>query len=519
MINLYLDQNLKKIKFLFFFLLLISTFLQLFLLSNYENIYSILWLLLSNLIIYFYCFYKKNILEFPLSTFSLIFVNFYSNSGAIFFKSFLLDSIDKNLYSPNFTFAYLFLFNFLLIIFHFIYKNLFFLNILKKNLRKVFFLIKLDKYNSKEYLYFIGYITIFFGAFSITYLNEFIWRTSSLGPNLLGDLLNGLKILNISPFIVLYTFKIYEYDLKKEDYLKLLIFFLAALYLSLGLNSRSVFFDIFFTGLLIYCYFVFTGIIEIKVLRFNKIFFVLLISILLSNYIDRFSNSYLQVRDYRNNINPIQNIKNHFNFFNVKKNDYLKTRNAEISSQIFREDYYEINFLNRINVVKATDNIIYAKKYLTSDQIEKIIDYEFNKIISILPGPLIAIFNPQFNKTLYFNTITSTIYKEVDRLYVGGKSNGIVFGILYLYEDFWMFLLFIFALLISFTLIDSFFISNKSYFIIIFILLYLTSGGLINVISSGSVADMLGVLIRGIPQSIILYVLICKFYQKILNFK
>jgi hypothetical protein len=209
-------------------------------------------------------------------------------------------------------------------------------------------------------LYFIGYITIFFGAFSITYLNEFIWRTSSLGPNLLGDLLNGLKILNISPFIVLYTFKIYEYDLKKEDYLKLLIFFLAALYLSLGLNSRSVFFDIFFTGLLIYCYFVFTGIIEIKVLRFNKIFFVLLISILLSNYIDRFSNSYLQVRDYRNNINPIQNIKNHFNFFNVKKNDYLKTRNAEISSQIFREDYYEINFLNRINVVKATDNIIYA---------------------------------------------------------------------------------------------------------------------------------------------------------------
>ena len=104
-------------------------------------------------------------------------------------------------------------------------------------------------------------------------------------------------------------------------------------------------------------------------------------------------------------------------------------------------------------------------------------------------------------------------------MYVGGKSNGIVFGILYLYEDFWMFLLFILALLISFTFIDSFFISNKSYFIIIFILLYLTSGGLINVISSGSVADMLGVLIRGIPQSIILYVLICKFYQKILNFK
>jgi len=121
MVNMYLDQNLKKIKFLFFFLLLISTFLQLFLLSNYENIYSILWLLLSNLIIYFYCFDKKNILEFPLSTFSLIFVNFYSNSGAFFFKSFLLDSIDKNLYSPNFTFAYLFFFNFFLVIFYFFF--------------------------------------------------------------------------------------------------------------------------------------------------------------------------------------------------------------------------------------------------------------------------------------------------------------------------------------------------------------------------------------------------------------
>lgn len=519
MISLYLDQNLKKIKFLFFFLLLISTFLQLFLIDRYENIYSILWLVLSNFIIFFYCFSKKNILEFPVSTFSLIFVNFYSNSGAIFFKSFLLDSVDENLYNPNFTFAYLFFFNFFLIVFHFIYKNLFFLQNVKKNIRKVFFYIKLDEYNKKEYLYFIGYITIFFGAFSITYLNEFIWRTSSLGPNLLGDLLNGLKVLNITPFLVLYTFKIYDYDLNKNDYLKLLIFFLAALYLSLGLNSRSVFFDIFFTGLLIYCYFIFIGLIEIKVLRFNKIFFILLISIFLSNYIDKFSNSYLQVRDYRNNINPIQNIKNHFNFFNKKNDDYLKIRSAEISSQIFREDYYEINFLNRINVVKATDNVIYAKKFLTKDQIEKIIDYELNKIISILPSPVITIFNPQFNKTLYFNTITSKIYKEVDRLYVGGKSNGVVFGILYLYEDFWMFLLFILSLLISFTLIDSFIINNKSYFIIIFILLYITSGGLINVISSGSVADMVGVLIRGIPQSIILYVLICKFYQKILRAK
>ena len=506
--------NLHKIKTLYFFILFLSILVQFLLIENYKNFYGLFFVFLSNILIIYYCFSKKNVREFPLSSFSLIFVNIYSNSGALIFKSFTLSSIDETLYNSNFTFGYLFFFNFFLILLHYIYSKSHILISLKKTFQKLFLFLKFNDYEKKEYLFFIGYLSIFFGAFSVTFFSDYIWKSSLDGPNIIGDILNGLKVLYICPFIILFTFKIYNFSLNKKDIIKILISFVLVLYLSLGLNSRSVFFDIIFSGLIIYCYFIYTNLINIKVLKVNKLFFLTIFLILLSNYVDFFSNSYLEVRKFRNNTNPIQNIKNHINFFNNNKEILLNQNMTNQNQQIFAENYYNIDFLNRINVIKATDNIIYAKQFLTKSEIEDIKNFEYNKVISILPNPVIKIFSASFNKSLYFDTITSTVYKKVDRSYVGGKSNGIVFSILYLYADFWYFLIFVVLIFITFSLLDSF-KNNEKHLIILFVFFYLTSGGLINLISSGSVADMIGSLVRGIPQSLILYLLICFLYKKV----
>jgi len=122
--------NLHKIKTLYFFILFLSILVQFLLIENYKNFYGLFFVFLSNILIIYYCFSKKNVREFPISSFSLIFVNIYSNSGALIFKSFTLSSIDETLYNSNFTFGYLFSFNFFFFFLYFIYIKFYILIIL-----------------------------------------------------------------------------------------------------------------------------------------------------------------------------------------------------------------------------------------------------------------------------------------------------------------------------------------------------------------------------------------------------
>ena len=130
------------------------------------------------------------------------------------------------------------------------------------------------------------------------------------------------------------------------------------LYISLGLNARSALFDTIVVGCLIYSFFILIGFTDIKILKFNKVFFLIVFFIFLGNAIDQFSDSYLETRAQRDITNPLQNIKNHFK--SIKRGDNQVKRNELLSNKIFREDYYPLNIINRINIVKATDNVLYA---------------------------------------------------------------------------------------------------------------------------------------------------------------
>jgi len=512
--NLYLSNNLKKIKFIFFFLLTISIIVQLIVINNYDHILSLVYLTLSNIIIYIYCFNENNLKNYPISIFSLIFTNMYSNCSAIFLKSIFLEPIDVNLYDSNFTYLYLFLFNLLLAFLHIIYKNSNFFNKLKVLLQNIFLKLNIDKTDDKNFIFFLGLSSLFLATLSVTFFGKIIYNSNSFGPNIVGDILNGTNIFFICPFIIFYTTKLYNYELTNRDKFYILISFILVIYISLGLNARSAFFDIIFVGILIYFFLLLIGNIEIKILRFNKLFFVFLFMIFLGNTIDKFSNTYLEVRGSRDITNPIENIKNHFSTFRDNK---IRNTNIEENTKIFGEDYYSLDILNRMNIIKATDNVLYAKKYLNQIQINNILDYELNQIIALIPNPIIKIFSNNFDKNKYLEfTITSKIYKEVDKFFEGGKSNGISFGILLIYQNIFISIIFILSVLICYSILDSFKIKDK-YLIILFVLLYTTSGSLINLISSGSVSDMLGTMIRIIPQGIIFYYLINVIYNKFIK--
>ena len=507
-----LESNLKKIKFLFLFLILISSLCQVFLINDFKDLYSLIFLILSNLIVLNYCFNIENLKNYPISTFSIIFTNFYSNCSALFFKSLFLEPVTGNLYNPNFTFFYLLIFNILIVVIHIFYKNLLFFNTLKKLIQKIFLFINLDKINNKEFLIFLGLFSLLIATISVTFFGSTIYSSNQFGPNIVGDILNATNVFFISPFIILFTTNIYNFKITKKNYFFIFISFILVIYLSLGLNARSAFFDILFVGILIYCFSFLIGANQIKVLRLNKIVFILIFSLLIGSYIDKFSDSYLDVRATRDITNPISNIKNHFKNFNNQKSNKVYEVTPD---RIFDENYYQINILNRINIVKATDNILFSKKYLNKDQIDKILNYELNQILALVPNPVIKIFSNSFNKNDYLQfTITSKIYRSVDKFFKGGKSNGISFGIFFIYENIFFLTLFLLSVFLCFTLLDAFKYKN-SYLIIFFVLIYSTSGSLINIISSGSLSDVIGTLIRSIPQSILFYFIIYKIFNKL----
>jgi len=241
---------------------------------------------------------------------------------------------------------------------------------------------------------------------------------------------------------------------------------------------------------------------------------MILISIFLGNNIEKFSQTYIDVRGERDTTNPINNIKNHLKTFGSKNN---KNKFIHISKEIFNENYHSINIINRLNVVKATDNVIFAKKYLKQNQIEDLLNYEKGKIISILPNPIIKIFSSNFNKGEYLEfTLTSKIYMTVDKLFRSGKNNGVVFSIIYFYQNFLFLFVFIILILITFSFLDSF-KKNNDYHVLLFILMYATSGSMINILTSGSIADLLTTLLRVIPQAIIIFSLYNYLYGKILS--
>jgi hypothetical protein len=171
----YIESNSNKIKNLSIIILILCTLIQLIILKNYDNIFSILFLFLSNLLILNYCFKKENIFNFPVSIFSIIFFNIYANGGTLFFKSILFEDLTQNLYQPNYTFFLLLVFNVVILFTHFFYTKIKFLDRVKLKINNLYRFIKIDNENKvmiKDFFILLGISTVVFAS----YIFYFFWK-------------------------------------------------------------------------------------------------------------------------------------------------------------------------------------------------------------------------------------------------------------------------------------------------------------------------------------------------------
>ena len=181
---------------------------------------------------------------------------------------------------------------------------------------------------------------------------------------------------------------------------------------------------------------------------FNKIAFKSILRILvlcilalpIANFFENLSTNLANQRTFFIDRTPIENIIEVISSISSNKNKILLMQKESATKEFFGENYYESSLLNRINILLVNDNFIYIKKNISNVQIQNFTELQKNKIISIIPQPIINLFSDNFNKRNYLSSTASIFYKEFSEDNTS-LSQGSSLISLYIIFDNWVFLI------------------------------------------------------------------------------
>jgi hypothetical protein len=398
-----------------------------------------------------------------------------------------------------------------LIICHYSYRKINLFSLIKNYFSNI--LIKLETKNNFKFNNFIGNFCFLFLILTL------FFQVRTEETSFLQNIADGLNVFTVMPLIFLLFVSIYNEAKQKhyKYYIYITIYIMSVFFYSLAINSRSFFLDKIYLILILLLFFLILGIIKITYRFFFKTLIFFIVAILIAPILNNYSEGVLNVRNLRfeNISNPTQNIYNFFeNIFNKSQIKFIDSN----SSTLFKEDYVPSSIISRINTIYTTDNIFFASKYLTSSSIQKIQDYEKNKIISLFPEFFIKIFDKDFNKKFYLeNTTNSLFYKAVESDYGGPKSVGSMFATLQIYYSYYFFIYFYPITIVWFIVADSFWLKTKRFSNLLFTIFYITAGGLTGAFAVPSISVLIGFVFRVIPQTIILYALLLWLYNSFLK--
>ena len=475
---------------------------QLFLINNLNDLYCLLILVLSNIIVIHHTLSDKIFPDYPISSTVIFFSSFINFGFVLYLRTLEQDLVTYDLKYPLKLFLLLGFYSLLIILAHkfYIVKVYNLLTVKRLNL----WIVNSGSANySKTFFYFFTvfyFIILFFfldRSDNVTIVNESIFF----------NILDGFKFLFFAPIVIYYY----------EDNKIKLAFILISLYgiLSLGFNSISALLD---PVMIIFL------IIWIKFLKSNKSmgkksFFWIILSLILAifflNQLNQLTYSYLSERQFRSERNFKQKVNSFIKNLGAKNIiERYQYNKALYEKTIFPENTYKNLIFNRINTILISDHFLFFDKYLSTNEKQQMKKYEYNKLISIIPQPLINLFTNNFNKLDYQSTVASYTYKIIDPNKFTDKSIGSLLISLWIYYGYFSFLILFLLCLPVFIICDIFY--KRKYFIIhplLIMLFYKTPGGVINFLSFESLNKLAYFMIREVPQAIILYMILYSLFK------
>ena len=334
---------------------------------------------------------------------------------------------------------------------------------------------KLINLSDVNYLIIISILIILLRIFIYDLTITPIERQSYDSKNLsiIQDISKGLGFFIYMPIILFFSKYLYDSDKFEYKFIYIGIYFIALIFISFSTNSRSIIFDPIFLILIITFVLYLFNRIKLKEYYF-RIILICILALPIANFFEKISSNLAYQRSFAIERTPIENVIEVVTSIASNENkNFLKFNQEFTTKSFFGEDYYNNSLFNRLNILLVNDNFIYIKKNISKNQIEIFKELQKNKIIAIIPQPLINLFTNNFNKRDYLYSTASIFYKKFSEddtsLSIGSSLIS-----LYIIFDKWIFLICTF-IFIPFFLIFDFFMMKKKYispYILIFFFYY-----------------------------------------------
>ena len=290
-----------------------------------------------------------------------------------------------------------------------------------------------------------------------------------------------------------------------------------------------MFFDFVFVIIMVYVFLCLLGLIKIGRYPFFKFILITALALPSLGYIEHVSNIYLLQKQKRVNTTRLENFKQTLSMLvTPSKQQEVRYKITEYDDKTYitaietKDDYFKNQIFTRFNIVQRHDFFYFISEQLTEDQIKEIKEDFAPRIISLIPQPILSLFS-DFNKMDHITFSVGSIISELfDYRYGLSMDTSSMLVDIKMYFGFFWPLAFIILSIISFTLFDSFYKYEKKIITIspiLIILFYLNGGGIINFFSVQSFATTITFLLRTLPQTIILYIILRFFYQRVVSMK
>lgn len=401
-----------------------ATLLQLAFFFTTDNLIASALLLCGAFVGLTYSVNRQLLLEYPISTLSIVGYTVFHFVVPPLGKLFDLQSINHNLRHPVLVWGYGIIGLLTLVVAHYAYRKFFICSAIRRSLANRFYR-PLHFFDTPDNLQFW-----LLGVAGVA-ANLIVLRGSHNGQvSTLASLVRPLGPLIYTPYFTAYPHLIDpRYESRRQPVrVSLIAYSILLLALAAMINSRSFMLIGFVSLAVLYGYRVVTGTVPPPRLTFRSFMALVICSWLITGPITNLAASMLIVRGSRATASPEQLLGATWDAYRsgvaVRMYEMLSRRQLRLGG--YSETYYNNIFLNRIGNVRFVDiSIAAAQGVMERGDVSYFRRSEGERIVAILPAPIIHIMHLKTDKKKVLSSSSEdTLYHLGTGMYVSSFLTG-----------------------------------------------------------------------------------------------
>lgn len=479
---------------------------QLLIDSSITNVYSTLIIAFSTLTTLAYLYWGEAYSKSPISGIVILSLLFTGLFGALLFQTLYWNPVTKYLFNPLYTFYKLALYQLVGIVSHYIY-----ITFIQVKSAPKYYTISIKGALAKIGLYNIPSVYTIWIICSVGLVSYIL---AKIIPGTPGKILLNLRFLMWAPFFILfYIYKFgEEYTSPKRQYILISIFFLLTALVGITFNVRAIIVTGIVNLFLIAIIILLSENTKYSPKTYLKITILALLVIGLLKPLSSFSDAMLAARSEREKISGVEMLSNTLDLYLNYDNEELLENDKFIENKIYTdydEDYIENGILTRFVLTRFHDNAFYYSSELNSSGKKEIRNFTRDKLIAILPQPVLDIVGIELDKTELEKTTADILVHEATGRRLGGFKVPSTFAEVELLFGPYAPLIFLCLAFVFFSIIDLFSITIKSNGLFVTLPFFsLASVYLLFQLPVYSTIGVITLLVRGFIQNILIYCLL-----------